>query len=137
MNLEAELGRLLDHEAIRALTADYARLVIAGDGRAVGALYTEDGVFKAGVAHVVGRAKLQDFLAGALTPGKSIPLVVNHLIEVTGDEATCVCTMFTPWYRDETPGFCGDYRDRLRRVDGRWYFAERDFIFHQGRPAGA
>ena len=124
----------MDREAIRELAARYARLVVAGDGRAVGALYTEDGRFNAGVAHVVGRAALQDFLERVLTPGKSIPLVVNHLIELDGDEATATCAMYTPWYRHAAPGFCGEYRDRLRKVDGQWYFVERDFTFFEGRP---
>lgn len=129
-----QLQELADREAIRELTARYAKLVHDGDGRGVGALYTEDGRFKAGVAYVTGRAGLQDFLADALSPNKSTPLITNHIIELNGDEATGYCSMYTPWYRHEVPGFCGDYRDSYRKVDGQWYFVEREFSFHEGRP---
>lgn len=137
LDIQAQLQLLLDREAIRDLTSLYARLVHEGDGRGVGGLYAEDGRFKAGVAYVTGRSNLQDFLAGSLAPGKSTPLISNHLIEIDGDEATGYCSMHTPWYKGETPGFCGDYRDTYRKVDGRWYFVERDFTFHEGRPAEA
>ena len=134
MDQTAQLQRLLDREAIRELTARDARLVHEGDGRGVGALYTEDGRFKAGVAYVTGRENLQDFLEGALKPGKSTPLIANHIIEIDGDDATGYCSMYTPWYRHEYPGFCGDYRDTYRKVDGEWLFVEREFTFHEGRP---
>lgn len=135
MTLEQRIARLEDIEAIKDLCARYARLVNKGDGRAVGALYTEDGFFQAGVAEVRGRANLQDFLARALTPNKSTPCISNHQITLNGDSARGTCTMHTPWYRDEAPGFCGEYTDEYRKVDGKWYFVRRDFEFHQGRPA--
>jgi|KBSSwiS6_1023812.scaffolds.fasta_scaffold22909_2 hypothetical protein len=135
MTDSAALQLLIDREAIRELTARYARLVHEGDGRGVGALYTEDGRFKAGIAYVTGRSNLQDFLEKQLTPGKSTPLVTNYIIEINGAEATSYCSMHTPWYRHDYPGFCGDYRDTYRKVDGQWYFVERDFTFHEGRPA--
>jgi hypothetical protein len=136
MAIAADIQLLADREAIKELTARYARCVVTGDGRGVGALYTEDGRFAAGNFDYVGRAAIQDFLEGQTKPSKNIPLVTDHIIEISGDEATCFSIMFTPWFRHELPGFCGIYSDRLRKVDGDWYFIERSFEFLHGRPAG-
>jgi ketosteroid isomerase-like protein len=129
-----QLQLLIDREEIKELTARYARLVHEGDGQGVGALYTTDARFKAGSALVEGRENLQQFLSKTLSPGKSTPLVVNHILDIQADQARGYCVMYTPWYRHETPGFCGEYHDTYRKVAGRWYFVERDFTFHEGKP---
>jgi len=134
MPVLADLKHLADREAIRELTARYARFVAHGDGRGVGSLYSEDGRFAAGIHDYRGRAAIQEFLAGVTKPLKNIPLVTDHVIEIDGDEATCACIMYTPWYRDVQPGFCGEYNDKLRKVDGEWYFVERSFEFFKGKP---
>jgi ketosteroid isomerase-like protein len=136
MAIKADLQLLADREAIRELTAKYARCVATGDGRGVGATYTEDGHFAAGKFDVLGRAAIQDFLEGQTQPLKNMPLVTDHIIEIDGDEASCYSIMYTPWFKHEHPGFCGAYTDRLRKVDGEWYFVERDFEFFKGRPEG-
>jgi len=137
MAIEANLQLLADREAIRELTAKYARCVATGDGRGVGATYAEDGRFAAGKYDYVGRAAIQDFLEGQTKPLKNMPLVTGHIIEIEGDEASCYSIMYTPWFAGEYPGFCGAYTDRLRKVDGEWYFAERSFEFFKGQPEGS
>ncbi|KRB83000.1 hypothetical protein ASE00_13500 [Sphingomonas sp. Root710] len=134
MKADLDLQTLIDREAIKELTARYAREVARGNGRGVGALYAEDGRFAAGALDYSGRANIQDFLEGVIKPGKNIPLITGHIIEIDGCDATCFSIMYTPWYRDETPGFCGEYKDKLRKVGGQWYFLERDFTFYKGRP---
>ncbi|MCP1472308.1 hypothetical protein J3E64_004026 [Sphingobium sp. OAS761] len=134
MAIPADLQLLADREAIKELTAKYARCVVTGDGRGVGALYSEDGRFAAGRFDYVGRKNIQDFLESQTTPGKNMPLVTDHIIEIDGDEATCYSIMFTPWFKGKHPGFCGAYSDRLRKIEGEWYFVERSFEFFEGKP---
>jgi ketosteroid isomerase-like protein len=132
--IPADLQLLADREAIKELTARYARCVVTGDGRGVGALYSEDGRFVAGKFDCIGRANIQDLLETQIKPGKNMPLVTDHIIEIDGDTASCYSIMFTPWFRHKQPGFCGAYTDKLRKVDGEWYFVERAFEFFEGRP---
>jgi hypothetical protein len=60
-----------------------------------------------------------------------VPLVSNHVVVINGDEATSVCKMHSPWFEQDRAGFCGIYRDRLRRVNGQWRFADRHWTFHE------
>ena len=137
MPIPADLQLLADREAIKELTAKYARHVVTGNGRAVGGLYCEEGRFTAGKFDCVGREAIQDLLETQIKPGKNMPLVTDHIIEIRGEEATCYSIMFTPWFRSQFPGFCGAYNDKLRKINGEWLFVERSFEFFEGRPEGA
>ncbi len=136
----ADLGRRLalleDREAIRELTARYCWLVTRGEAEAVSALYTADGVFEVpapdgGRHETVGRAAIFQRLA-SVRPGQVCPIVGNHIIAVTGDEAVGTCAMRnTP--RDVEGNLSqvvGFYRDQYRREDGGWRFAARRWFIY-------
>lgn len=57
-------------------------------------------------------------------------LVVNHVIDVTGDDATCVADLYavallTENGETKTSFMGGRYHLKLLRLDGRWLISER------------
>jgi hypothetical protein len=99
--------------------------------------FTDDGVFEVRRRTgnlpsfvVSGRAELQRFAAGhSRAPDVwRKHMLVEPLIEVDGETATCLSYMFGLEDHAEEPtlGVFGRYRDRLRRCpDGRWRIRER------------
>lgn len=134
MDHDARLQELEDIEEIRTLTHRYAWYVARAENEQIGTLFTEDGSFEAVGSEnvkVQGRETLVAFLARLKADG-SVPLVLNHIIDVDGDAARSVCKMFSPWQNDKG-AFYGFYEDTLKRVDGKWLFGSRRFTFHE-RP---
>jgi len=128
---EQRLQELEDREAIRELTARYCHAVASGDGPAIVAMFTDDGVFEMGPRVVSGRAELEDFY-GAVSASPPIPFIQNHVIELAGDGARGTCSVEIRLVQDgEAYTAAGWYEDTYRRVDGSWRFARRDFhVFH-------
>ena len=101
----------------------------------VAALFTEDGVMELGpLGHYEGRAAIQGAIEDV---GRRIPFTrhyqCGHLIEI---EASGVEAQGT-WYGFETPMLDGravwgafTYRDRYRKVGGRWLIAEMEQTTH-------
>jgi SnoaL-like domain len=99
--------------------------------------FTEDGVFevrrRAGTAAsfvVSGRDELQPFAEGHSRAPEvwRKHVLVEPLIEIDGDAATCLSYMFGLSDQGGRPtlGVFGRYRDRLARCsDGRWRIRER------------
>ncbi|MFJ8749965.1 nuclear transport factor 2 family protein [Streptomyces sp. NPDC102441] len=57
-------------------------------------------------------------------------LVTNHIIDVDGDEATCLADLYCVWAERNDPegrssSLGGRYDLKLRRVDGEWLISER------------
>lgn len=115
-----------DEDGIRRTIAAYPQLVDDGRFLEVAALYAADGAHVSRGRTLLGRVAIRDFLA-------SLPLRdVRHLngsplIAADGDRAVAT----TEWTAYEVasgkPSLLagGRYHDRLVRVDGRWFFAER------------
>jgi hypothetical protein len=91
-------------------------------------LFTEDGVFQttrsagSNAPVVKGTAALNEYFSRA-KPARRVPLVMNEVIHVDGDQAEGTCAMQSVGEE----AFCGHYVDRFRKVNGQWLFAARHF----------
>lgn len=132
-DLQRRIDILESREAIKEAAAAYAHGIIGG-GEGVAALFTDDGVFRIDDANlkIEGREALDAFY-GRMQVGTSYPFTCDHIINIDGDDATLVCSMDNPAHDEGRKGYCGIYHDTMRRVNGKWLFAERSFIFLQGR----
>ena len=137
--LEQQVQELMDREEIKELTARYAHGVARGEGAAVAALFTEDGVFRnhfpdQPVTEVRGREALNQFY-GAIGRNVALPCIHNHLIVVTGDEASGTCSIEVRITRNgQSMIGSGYYEDRFRREQGRWKFVARECTFFHFVP---
>ena len=98
--------------------------------------FTEDAVFVTGNgAGGTGTAGLRAFFRGNKTPEERRLMrhwVNNVVIDGDGDEAraTCYLLLLDVSGAPRVEG-TGIYKDRLRRVDGAWRFAERQISIDQ------
>ena len=130
-DLEERVRELEDREAIRELTARYCHAVARADGVGIVSLFTEDGTFEMGARQVRGRAELERFYA-AVSDKPPLPFIQNHVIALSGDEATGTCSVEIRLIQDGEPyTAAGWYEDVYRRVAGCWKFSRRTFhVFH-------
>lgn len=130
-DLEPRVRRLEDRLEIEELTARYCHAVARADSASIVAMFTEDGVFEMGPRQVRGRHELERFY-GDVSTSPPIPFIQNHVIEVTGDEATGTCSVEIRLVQEgEAYTAAGWYEDSYRRVEGSWRFAQRVFhVFH-------
>ena len=100
-------------------------------------LFTDDGAFinrpdaRIAPQEVRGRAALDAFFNGlGSQPQQPLPMIHNFLVSIDGDEARALSTIeVRVVHAGQVTDGIGYYRDRLRRVDGRWKFVERDCTF--------
>ena len=114
-----------DREAIREV---YARYCLYRDTGAVAewvALYSDDGEFIGAGDHIVGREALEAYAAG-LGAGTVHRMVLNHVIDVDGDTATCRASVFL--ISGEAIVSVGRTTDELRRISGSWRITRRSFV---------
>jgi hypothetical protein len=138
-NLEQQVRNLQDRAEIREIIARYSYNASRGQcGEAMGALFTEDGVFDARAPGgqtsdilVEGQEKLREFF-DKMRPGATTPMIHDMILNLRGDEATGTCVLDSPCYTGERRGYVGYYEDQFRRVGGRWKFKTRVFFFFQG-----
>ena len=126
---------LEDKDDIRELTARYCFAVADGDLEALIGLFCEDGAFVSTRGRFEGVSQLRTFYERVIEPPTNKPFVHNHVIEIDGDTATCRCSVEVQMVRDgESYVSAGHYRDTLRRVEGRWLFAEREHVSYYRVP---
>lgn len=127
----------LDHEEIRQLLARYNLAIDLGDLDGWAACFTPDGAFECrgvpegspfGGRHV-GTEALRAYAAGhyGAAKGHARHWNANLLIEGDGTWATMTCYLLalSVGRPPTVAGSTGIYRDRLRKVGGRWLFEER------------
>jgi uncharacterized protein (TIGR02246 family) len=131
-SIEGRLAVLEAKDEIRELTARYCFAVAEADAPAILDLFTDDGVFTMRDRVYSGRAELEVMYNGAAEGVTPKPYIQNHVIEVTGNEATGRCGVEIRMVnKGEAYTVAGHYFDQYRKVDGRWRFARRDFkVFH-------
>ena len=124
-----------DQLAIQALVTRYNRAIDHGDVDGWVACFTDDGVFEGVVGRYTGREALRGF-ADDLSHG---PLgepfrpmrhwTTNFLIDYDGGPDAARMRADHLLFRQREgaaePIVMAVYRDRLRRADGAWRFAER------------
>jgi ketosteroid isomerase-like protein len=138
--LEQQVQALADREEIKELTARYAHGVARGEGGAVAALFTDDGVFinsfnQADPPMVVrGRQELDKFY-GSIKRNTALPCIHNHIINLDGDRATGTCSLEVRITRNNQ-SMIGSayYDDTFRRENGHWKFVERKCTFFHFVP---
>jgi hypothetical protein len=128
MDVERELRRLIDIEAIRNRIALYGHLADGDDSQGFGALFAEDGVLEWDRPYA-GRAAITALHAANVgkAPGAGQGHVtVNSVIEVDGDTATA---------RSYANGGA-QYHDQWRRVGDAWLIQRRVVAYRRAGPVG-
>ncbi len=148
-----------DRLAIEDLMGRYEWALDAGDARAYGALFAEDGVLASVAGEQKGRAAIVKMIedlvkrfsaavpaSGVGTSGRR-PMRIQHIlsnlvVDLHGDTAEAR-SYWTEIWNPKGPGLevraAGHYEDRLVRRGGTWWFARRqivDDIMPASPPAG-
>jgi uncharacterized protein (TIGR02246 family) len=115
----------VDRDAIRDLYARYCWNVDTGAADDWADCFTEDGEFIVGVGDpLVGREALLAF-ARSLPSGVLHHMVMNEAIDVDGDAAACRSSVLV--LSNGAIVTTGRSEDVLRRVEGSWKIAHRNF----------
>jgi uncharacterized protein (TIGR02246 family) len=115
-----------DREAIRDLFARYCHAIDTGAARTWAGMFTTDGEFKTGFGDpLVGRDALEAFAAG-IAAGTLHHMVLNLAVDVDGDLATCQSSVLVT--ANGAILTTGRSEDELRRVDGSWQIARRNYV---------
>ena len=132
MDLNQQVQRLLDIEAIRDLPRRYAHCVWRKDAVGAAALFAEDGIMDTGQGEPMrGRAAIVSTYAPAFAGGKLEPFVHNHVIELCGDTATGVAYLDLRATLDgKDLAATGVYQDVYARSNDGWLFQSRKLIMH-------
>lgn len=138
MNLNEQVQRLLDLEAIRDLPRRYAQCVWNKDAVAIAELFAEDGVMDTGTGEPMrGRATIAATYAPIFAVSNAQPFVHNHVIELSGDTATGTVYLDV---RVTAGGKnlvgTGTCRDVYVRAANGWLFQSRKLTMHQMIPYG-
>jgi hypothetical protein len=124
-----------DYEEIRQLLARYNFAIDLGDAIGWAACFTDDGVFECsglpeghplGGRHA-GSAALRSYATAHFDVMKGRARHWNGSIQIDGDgdRATMRCYMLVLYAGAPASSTTGIYRDRLRKLGGRWLFTER------------
>ena len=129
-SMEARLRELEDLEAIRDLARRYAHCVWQKDIPGAVELFAEDGEMDTGERDAIrGREALMASYQEMVGDAQFQPFVHNHVIELSGNEATGTCYLDL---RSTSEGRSmigsGYYEDRYTRRDDGWKFQSRKLI---------
>ena len=106
------------------LVATYNHAIDSRDAEAWADTFTADGRFYAPPNHDIrGREALIAFIRSFGPPGGH-HWTTNFLIEGDGDDA--IMLVESIFVRGNEVGGRGQYRNTMKRIDGKWKFAERD-----------
>lgn len=133
--LEERVQVLEDREEIRQLIANYCRGVDGRDEDLFMSIWTDDARYLIGgqFGDHVGLEEIRGILHGLwATFTEMHHYATNVVIEVDGDNARSFVNADVTGTdtKDRALMFAASYVDRLRRVDGKWKFAERDIDLH-------
>lgn len=124
------IERVLDHLAIRELTARYNRAFDDVDSEAWADTFTSNGVMEFGGPPVTGRDALVEM--SRATGYGYVHITTDPIIEVDGDRATQSCTLVVATRSKERGpvgvAMTGRYEDELVRTPDGWRFTRRRAI---------
>lgn len=118
-----------DKDEIRELLARYCFALDADKFEEMAALFTPNGVWETAFGTGTGRegiaAQARSIATGARP--RRVHLTTNIVIELHGDSASVQSNWALIQNSPDGPviGSGGAYRDRLVKVDGRWFFRHR------------
>lgn len=134
-SVEERLALLEAKDEIRELTARYCFAVAEGDPDAIVELFCPDGSFTMRERTWSGHTELRSLYEAAADAVTPKPYIQNHVVHVTGDEATGRCGVEIRMVnKGEAYTVAGHYLDTYRKVDGHWRFARRDFRTYHWVP---
>lgn len=138
MNLNEQMQRLLDLEAIRDLPRRYAQCVWHKDAVAIAQLFAEDGVMDTGTGEPMrGRANITATYAPIFASSDSRPFVHNHVIELNGDTATGMVYLdVRVTIGGKNLAGIGTISDAYVRAGDRWLFQSRKLTVPKMIPFG-
>ncbi|MGE4425584.1 MAG: nuclear transport factor 2 family protein [Solirubrobacteraceae bacterium] len=126
-----ELRRLIDAYGIAVDTRDGKRFAEVFTDDAVLAIYEPDEL-DAPSSTIEGRAALAEVPQMVSGYHNTMHLMANHYCEVDGDEGEGLVYGLSLHLRagesDQDTYMVQHYRDRYRRVDGRWRISRRDVL---------
>ncbi len=127
MDLDHIVGRLADREAIRNLVNQYAHQVWRNDIPAIADLFAEDGEMDTDTHGLIqGRAAIARDYKTMLADNVFRPFVHNHIIELSGDEASGTVYLDVRATIDgEDQIGAGFYNDQYVRIGDDWKFRRR------------
>ena len=139
-DLERRVKALEDVEDIKRLKARYCHYCDDNyDAEGIARLFTEDAVWDGGIrGRADGREEIRQFFVGA--PQRlpfAIHMVMNPVIEVSGDTATGIWYLFqTCTYADGNRAVWGSgrYDEEYVRVNGEWKFKNLKLTSHFWTP---
>ncbi|MGE0877968.1 MAG: nuclear transport factor 2 family protein [Acidimicrobiia bacterium] len=127
---------LLAREAIRHTLNSYHIAGDSNDAEGYAAVFTEDGVVRAGGFEIAGREQLREWKA-ARTKALTATFVRHNLttckIDLTGPDSAKGRAYFFV-VTDAGPDHCGTYDDIYRKVGDQWLIASRDVDTHWHSP---
>lgn len=125
------MNELLDRQAIVDLTIAYCYALDDRDFDALGAVFTADAKADYGSMFCDGLAEITEKVRVSVSPlDATTHMVSNHVVHITGDEATSRCYLLSQHLKAGTPGgdlymIAGRYEDQLVRTTDGWRIALR------------
>ena len=126
-----------DITAIQQLYGLYCHAIDDGDGKTFSSCFTPDGYLGGVGKPLVGTEKLAQFAERTGNSGMGLRHVAAGIyVDGDGDDAQGRAYLVA-YNGGDAAKFraSGRYRDRLRRVDGKWLFVERRFTPDGGPSA--
>ena len=121
-----------DKAAIAELIARYNYAIDHNDYQGWANTFAPDGVFRGVIGSFLAHSELDKFIASVKDLTATSPnlrhYVTNILPEVNGNEARCTSFLLMTSTTKEgvsTIALCGEYEDRLVKLNGQWLFLER------------
>ena len=129
--MEKAIQELLDRQAIQQLMVRYADRIDANDPEGAAACFAEDGIGKYW-GTFRGRKEIAEILRVILSMFSATSHhLSNTQITLDGDQATAMSYVYA-FHRmadtNEPLHYWGRWVDRLKRIDERWFFAEREVV---------
>jgi uncharacterized protein (TIGR02246 family) len=129
--MDERLQRLLDENAIRALTAAYSDAVTHLDAERAAGLYAEDGCVSIDGHALLGRAAIEAGMRESFSAFRLLRLIAHGgLVRVEGNAAEARWSTLELTVRHDNEALnviFGRYEDRLVRAGDGWAFARRTF----------
>lgn len=141
--MNSAVAELLDKSQIADLCARYTFALDQKDWPALRTCFTDAPVFVHPGGRIEGVDGIVERARGALEPlDASQHLLGNIVVDIDGDDATCICYFQAQHVRAGTPGgdtyfIAGSYADRLVRTSQGWRIAERvqTYLWRDGNRA--